>query len=100
MRLAPSRIRIADLAVFLEKPAREIPSVPPHIAIEIVSPGDRYSEIHKKLDEYGVGAIKHVWLVEPRSQSFSVYDDAGLREAATLELPEFDLVIQKSDVSE
>jgi len=100
MRLAPSRIRVADVVVFLEKPTEEIPSVPPHIAMEIVSPGDRYSEIHKKLDEYWRWGIKHVWLLEPSSQGFSVYDDAGLCEVPTLELPEFDLTIQKSDVFE
>ena len=52
MRLAPTRIRVADLAVFLEKPADEIPSSPPHVVVEIVSPGDRYQEILEKLKEY------------------------------------------------
>src|SRR6266581_5139673 len=52
MKLAPARIRIADLAVFLEKPPERIPSSPPFVAIEIVSPGDRYVEIYDKLAEY------------------------------------------------
>ena len=51
MRLAATRIRIADLAVFLEKPAVRIPSSPPHVVSEIVSLGDRLSEIRDKLDE-------------------------------------------------
>jgi Uma2 family endonuclease len=100
MRTAPNRIRIADVAVFLEKPAEEIPSVPPHIAVEIVSRGDRYTEIRQKLKEYKNWGVKHVWLVAPACESFSVYDDAGLREVFTLALPEFDLTIQKSDVFE
>jgi Uma2 family endonuclease len=100
LRTAPNRIRIADVAVFLEKPAEEIPSVPPHIAIEVVSPGDRYTEIHQKLEEYQRWGVRHVWLVAPASEGFSVYDDAGLREVPVLALPEFDLTIQKSDVFE
>jgi Uma2 family endonuclease len=100
MRLAPMRIRLADLAVFLENPAEEIPSSPPHVVAEIVSPGDRYQEILEKLKEYRGWGIRHIWLLDPASESFSVYDDAGLREVPTLELPEFTLTIQKSDVFE
>jgi Uma2 family endonuclease len=100
MRLAPMRIRVADLAVFQEKPSEEIPSSPPHVVVEIVSPGDRYVEILEKLKEYRGWGIRHIWLLDPASESFSVYDDAGLREVPTLVLPEFDLTIQKSDVFE
>ena len=38
--------------------------------------------------------------MDPSSQNFSVYDDAGLREVPALELPEFELTIQKADVFE
>ena len=34
------------------------------------------------------------------SQTFSVYDAAGLRQVPVLALPEFELTIQKSDVFE
>ncbi len=100
LRLSPTHIRIADFAVFLEKPAERIPTSPPHIVVEIVSPGDRYTEIHDKLEEYRRWGIKHIWLVDPASQNFSVYDEAGLREVPALGLPEFELTIQKSDVFE
>jgi Uma2 family endonuclease len=100
MKLAPARIRIADLAVFLEKPTERIPSSPPYVAIEIVSPGDRYVEIYEKLAEYRGWGIKYIWLINPASRTFSVYDTAGLREVTALELPEFEFTIQKSDVFE
>lgn len=100
MKLTPQRIRIADLAVFLEKPSERIPSSPPFIAIEIVSPSDRYVEIRDKLEEYRTWGIKHIWLVDPASRNFSVYDEAGLREVPTLAIPKFDFSIEKSDVFE
>jgi len=100
LRLAPMRIRVADVAVFLEKPTEEIPSSPPHVVAEIVSPGDRYQEILEKLKEYRGWGIRHIWLLDPASQTFSVYDDAGLREVAAFGLPDFELTIQKSDVFE
>ena len=68
--------------------------------VEIVSPGDRYTEIHEKLEEYRRWGIKRIWLVDPASQNFSVYDNAGLREVPVLVLPEYELTIQKSDVFE
>ena len=100
MRLAPTRIRVADLAIFREKSADRIPSSPPCVVVEIVSPGDRYTEIHEKLDEYRRWGIQHIWLMDPASRNFSVYDDAGLREVPVLVLPEYELTIQKSDVFE
>src|SRR5712692_4658268 len=84
MKLAPRRIRIADLAVFLEKPAERIPESPPHVVIEIVSTGDRYVEIYDKLAEYRDWGIKYIWLIDPATRTFSVYDEAGLREVPTL----------------
>ena len=100
MRPAPTRIRVADLAIFLQKPAERIPASPPHVVVEIVSPGDRYVEVHDKLAEYRGWGIKHIWLIDPLSRTFSVYDDAGLREVPVLELPEFQLSIEKADVFE
>jgi len=100
MRLAATRIRVADLAIFLEKPAERIPASPPYVVIEIVSPGDRYVEIHDKLAEYRAWGIKNIWLIDPASCTFSLYDTAGLREVPVLELPQFDFTIQKSDVFE
>ncbi|HUJ22341.1 MAG TPA: Uma2 family endonuclease [Bryobacteraceae bacterium] len=100
MRLAATRIRVADLAIFLEKPAERIPASPPLVVVEIVSPGDRYVESHDKLAEYRRWGIKHIWLIDPASRTFSVYDNSGLREVPALELPEFELSIQKRDVFE
>jgi Uma2 family endonuclease len=100
MKLAPARIRIADLAIFLEKPSERIPSSPPFVTIEIVSSGDRYVEIYDKLAEYRAWGIKYIWLIDPASRTFSVYDTSGLREVPTLEVPEFDFTIQKPDVFE
>src|SRR6476661_8273504 len=33
LRISPSRYRVADIAIFLEKPTGQIPSSPPHITI-------------------------------------------------------------------
>jgi Uma2 family endonuclease len=100
LRITPSRYRIVDLAVFLEKPATPIPTSPPYVAIEIVSPGDRYTEIHKKLEEYRSWGVRHIWLVDPGSTNFSIYDEAGLREVPAFVLADLELTIAKTEIFE
>src|SRR5947209_7847105 len=52
LRISPSRYRVADLAIFLERPSERIPSSPPFVTIEIVSPDDSLREIREKSEEY------------------------------------------------
>src|SRR5688572_24910596 len=49
LRLAHDLFRIPDVAVFAGKPNEEVPSNPPLVAIEIISPDDRHSELQEKL---------------------------------------------------
>src|ERR1700722_7654166 len=61
MRLAPALYRTPDVAVFAgERPSERIPSHPPLIAIEIISPDDRYSEMVEKLAEYEKWGVPNV----------------------------------------
>src|SRR5947208_1691570 len=53
MRLAPDLYRIPDVAVFADsEPNERVPGSPPLVAIEIISPDDRYSDVLEKLAEY------------------------------------------------
>ena len=51
------------------------------------------SAVREKLDEYRAWGIRHVWLVDPESRRLYACDDAGLREVASLVLPEFGLEV-------
>jgi Uma2 family endonuclease len=95
------RYRVADIAVFKDpKPTERIPSAPPHIVIEIVSPDDRFTEIVEKLHEYHRWGVPHIWLVDPNSRKLSVYGSAGLAEVPAFELPEFDLQLTFTDLTD
>ena len=97
VRTAENRYRIADLAVFLEEPEEDMPSRPPLVTIEIVSPDDSLTEIRRKSKEYLEWGVKHVWLVDPVFRTFSVYD-GNLRDVPRFELPEFSLQIAPEQV--
>ncbi len=55
-RLPPDRI-----------PEQFIPG-PPDLAVEILSPGDRWSETEEKVADYLAGGVRLVWLVDPRER--------------------------------
>ncbi len=99
VRVSESRYRIIDLAVYAgEKPSELVPSTPPLIAIEILSPDDRMSETLKKLEEYRRWGVAHVWLVDPQRRTPHVLAPQRLQEVQALELPEFEATIAAADV--
>jgi Uma2 family endonuclease len=97
LRVGERRYRVADLAVFEGRPKEDVPSSPPLVIVEILSPDDRFAEILTKLEEYRVWGVTHVWFVNPISCKLYVYS-AGLSEVATLWLPEYDVQIDASEV--
>ena len=85
-RVTPSRFRIPDVAVFLGRPAEEVPPNPPYVAIEILSPDDRANYLIPKLAEYRRWGVANIWVVDPDAKRLFVFND-GLLEADQLELP-------------
>ncbi len=101
MRLAPRLYRIADVAIFAgDKPPERVPSQPPLIAIEILSPDDRYSEVLAKLEDYRSWGVRHVWFVDPLLRKLHTYDATGLHEAAAFSVPEHDIEIPAAAIFE
>jgi Uma2 family endonuclease len=93
LRIAPRRFRVADLAVFREEPAENVPSSPPLIVVEIVSRDDRYTEIIEKFEDYRTWGVPHIWLVDPWLRKLYVYRTAGLSEVPAYSVPELDVEI-------
>ena len=100
MRLARSRVRIPDFAVFREKPTELVPSVPPFVIVEIVSREDRHTEIVEKFEEYRAWGVQHIGLAYPWRRQLSVYGPEGLSAVKSLRVPELDLEISPADIFE
>jgi Uma2 family endonuclease len=45
----------------------------PTLAVEVVSPNDRDSEVNEKVGEYLAHATERVWVVRPRSKTVTVF---------------------------
>lgn len=81
IQVAPSRVRIPDLCVFLTDPNQRVPSTPPMLCIEILSPEDRMSRIEVRIKDYLAMGVKTVWVIDPETrQAYTATAADGLRE--------------------
>jgi Uma2 family endonuclease len=94
LRLAPDLFRIPDIAVFAgERPAERVPSHPPLLVIEIISPDDRFSDVLEKLAEYQEWGVPHIWVVDPHRRTLDSYEAGALARCARLALPGYPLEV-------
>jgi Uma2 family endonuclease len=92
-RIDEDTVRALDAAVFLDPPA-EIDGwldAPPDLAIEVVSPGDRWASLSAKVGQYLEAGVREVWVVDPGSRTVTVRRGPGeaevLAEDQTLTTP-------------
>jgi Uma2 family endonuclease len=85
--LSPTTGRKADLTVYLagrRPPARGVISLPPDVAVEIVSPSprDQRRDRVEKMEEYARFGIRFYWLVDPQQRSVEIYEQRADRSYA------------------
>jgi Uma2 family endonuclease len=97
---SPDTVRGADVSFYSHArwPRSEVgfrlPPVPPDVAVEVVSPGDRPGEILKKVAEYLEAGVSMVWVIHSKRRHVAVYrttegEPLFLRDGEILEdLPE------------
>lgn len=74
LRVSETRCRVPDLCVYLREPAGPVPTEPPLLAIEILSPEDRMSRIMARCDDYISMGCPSVWILDPQLNKAWVYD--------------------------
>src|SRR5262245_24366187 len=78
LALNPDTVRAPDVAFIRQD---RIPPVdpkgfwqgPPDLAVEVLSPEDRSSDVQEKVEEYLLGGVRLVLVVDPDSKSVVVY---------------------------
>jgi Uma2 family endonuclease len=80
IRVSPTRVRIADIAILRTEAPRE-KVTPPLICIEILSPEDRMSRAKVVLGDYVAMGVENVWLIDPLRHAAFTFDAAGLHDA-------------------
>ncbi len=79
LKVSARRGRMADVVVYFRRgkvQARGLVTVPPDVAIEIVSPDpkDQKRDRIDKLDEYAAFGVRYYWLVSPELRSVEVLE--------------------------
>jgi len=99
VRIEARRFRVLDLAVYRDsRPEGRYATTPAFVAIEIVSPDDRYGRLTHRLEDYRRWGVPHVWLVDPELKRLYEYSEAGLLQHASLRLPDFDFEISAQEL--
>jgi Uma2 family endonuclease len=93
------RFRVADLAVWRNDDiGKRIPTVPPFLVVEILSPEDRTVRMLPKIQEYLSIGVEYVWLVDPQDEAaltFSQQDAKGsVCEVLRTENPKIEIPLQ------
>jgi Uma2 family endonuclease len=61
----------------------------PDLAVEVFSPGDKRSDVNRKIEQYLKSGVQQVWFVEPTPRRVTIHTANGkvvvLREGDTLE---------------
>ncbi|MBM3738217.1 MAG: Uma2 family endonuclease [Acidobacteria bacterium] len=98
IRVRPGKYRVPDVSVFWpNKPKEAIPEFPPLIALEVLSPDDRMSDLLRKLSDYHDLGVPHVWLINPEARLMYRFD-GSLRETAAYDIPECGLTATATDL--
>jgi Uma2 family endonuclease len=87
MLVTSNRVRICDVAIIREDaPEEQVPTIPPSICVEIMSPEDRLSRAIKVLKDYRAMGVQHIWLIDPQERLAYTFDEAGLKQQEDLVL--------------
>jgi Uma2 family endonuclease len=81
IQVSPTRFRVPDLCVYLERPKDQVFRTPPFICIEILSPEDRMDRVQDRIDDYLKFGVPHVWVINPRTRRAWFYTKDGSIEA-------------------
>ena len=85
--VAPDRVRICDVAVFpTDTPDEQVPTIPPLVCIEIMSPEDRLSRAIKVLEDYRTMGVGNIWLIDPQERLVYTFAVEGLKQQEDLVL--------------
>jgi len=77
IQVSPTRFRVADIAVWRAGPiGQRIPTVPPFLVVEILSPEDRLVRLQPKIQEYLAHGVEWVWVIDPDERSALSYSPA------------------------
>jgi Uma2 family endonuclease len=82
VQVKAERFRIPDVTIVRGgMPAGRIITLPPEVAVEILSPDDRAADIQDKIDDYLAFGVPCVWVIRTDIRRAWIHTKEGSREA-------------------
>lgn len=101
VQVSPERFRIPDVVIMRGgRPEGRIIRSAPEVAVEVLSPEDRASDVQDKVDDYLSFGVQAVWIIDPVRQRAWIHTALGSQEAIgrVLRNPAGDLEVPLSAV--
>src|ERR1035441_4582310 len=86
VRVAENRVRVPDLVVLVAGPQPDVLIDPPLLVIEILSPGDSYSDTEERAWDYRAMGVETVWIINPKTRSGRMCSGTEWVESPRLEV--------------
>ncbi len=87
IKTAARRYRIADVAILdADQHREEVPTHPPLIVFEVLSPDDRLSRAKVRLADFASMGVPEIWLIDPEKATFDRLEDGELMRREQFEL--------------
>jgi Uma2 family endonuclease len=84
VQIRPDRFRVPDVVIVRgPRPTGRIITAPPEVAVEVLSPEDRATDVQEKIDDYLQFGIPTVWIIDPERQRAWIHTTAGSHETLT-----------------
>ena len=84
VQVSPTRFRVPDVCVVKGEPTEQIFRTPPFICIEILSPEDRLTQMHQRVQDYLEFGVPYVWILDPATRKAYRSTPDGLTEISEL----------------
>jgi Uma2 family endonuclease len=87
IRVAPRRVRIADIClIHRDAPKEQVIVTPPLLCVEILSPEDRLPRAARVMEDYARMGVPNLWLLDPKDRVAYNYASDGLLKLTTTRL--------------
>ncbi len=78
-QVSPSHFRVPDVSVLrADAPKESIITHPQMIAIEVLSPEDRWNRLQEKIDDYLAFGVENIWIFDPQTRRAWTADHVGV----------------------
>jgi Uma2 family endonuclease len=82
VQVKPTRFRVPDISVLLERPKGGIITEPPFIVVEVLSKDDRVIDLEDTVEDYLAFGVPNVWVLNPQTRSAQIYSPEGMHRVA------------------